>query len=157
MALEVLHNFDNPNFKQKPAHDLESIFFVLLYILLVHKGPGDPISDDDTKKAKKYFLRNWFMAQNTRDAYGRKKIDLEEFQSGFIDHLSPYFSDLGECLWELFDILFEPQGAKEPRKEPLIRSYTSNTVTHDQMLDILRRYWQPLPDRDTYASQNKRK
>jgi len=32
MSIEVLHHAGDKQIKQKPTHDLESIFYVLLYI-----------------------------------------------------------------------------------------------------------------------------
>ena len=41
MSIEVLHNAGNKEIKQRPTHDLESIFYVLLYICTLYKGPDD--------------------------------------------------------------------------------------------------------------------
>jgi hypothetical protein len=60
MALEVLNHADEGLIRQKPKHDLESVFYVLLYICLRYDGPRGKMVDKNRQGQRSNPTICWF-------------------------------------------------------------------------------------------------
>lgn len=102
-----------------PHHDLESFFYVLIYIFVIYDGPNGKIKDGPIPE----FLHNWI--------YGDRLASIGFFKLGMLSstdsafekevgfHFSPYFRDLKTCILRMRYAI------------------SSKTVTHQVFLDIL--------------------
>ena len=147
MSIEVLHHAGDKQIKQKPTHDLESIFYVLLYICTLYKGPdGMKRSLGDMEEMSSVAINDWFvMHKRFRDLADKKRGQLSRFESRFLSRFPPYFHDLRSCMSHLWDVLFpSPTGsAGDP-----VRDLSSCMGTHEGMLEVLRATCSQLPDED---------
>ena len=110
---------------QNPAHDLESIYYVLLYFCLKYTRPGvmRPLKD----------INDWFMHMSFQWIGLKKKDQLENIDV-LLEQLEPYFADLSSCLRELWNVLFTP---KYTPRGNVWRDLYQCVGTHDGMLHIL--------------------
>jgi len=125
---------------QNPAHDLESIYYVLLYFCLKYTRPGV------TRPLKA--IDDWFMQVSFEWIGLKKKYQLENIDS-LLEQLEPFFADLSGCLRELWDVLFEPEYTP---KGHVWRDLDQCVGTHDGMLHILEATLLGLPDVDPVAA-----
>jgi len=147
MSIEVLHHTGDKQIKQKPTHDLESIFYVLLYICTLYKGPDSmKRSLGDMDEMSSVAINDWFvMHKRFRDLADKKRGQLSQFESCFLSRFPPYFHDLRSCMSHLWDVLFpSPTGSAD---DP-VRDLLSCMGTHEGMLEVLRATYSQLPDKD---------
>jgi hypothetical protein len=147
MSIEVLHNAGDKQIKQKPSHDLESIFYVLLYICTFFKGPdGMRRNHVDLEEMSSVAINDWFvMHKRFRDLADKKKGQLSQFETRFLNRFPSYFRDLRTCMNDLWNVLFPtPIGVADN----LIRDLSSCVATHDGMLEVLRIAYDQLPGED---------
>jgi hypothetical protein len=142
MALEVLKNADGEQTQQKPCHDLESIFYVLLYICMKLKGPNNTKRTPEDDKNISMTIDTWFApGMSFRDLRDKKIGQLWEFETRFVRKFMPYFFDLKVCMIELWNHIHpfrkHDDGAALP---PLIC-----VGTHEGMLRILQETFEALP------------
>ena len=136
MSIEVLHHAGDKQIKQKPAHNLESVFYVLLYICTLYKGPDDlKRSAADLEEMSSVAINDWFVMQKRfRDLADKKKGQLSQFETCFLRRFPPYFYDLHICLSHLWDVLFpSPTGEADDPK----RDLSLCVATHEGMLEVL--------------------
>ena len=152
MAIEVLTSADNSLIVQRPKHNLESIFYVLLCFCFRYNGPR-------SLKAvykEELPLDKWYLANQSYDSLATWKTGtLYKFENRVMWFLPPYFSDLKSCLSWFFDCVFVPHTYSTPEgKTCILRSFNDNDATHALMLQILEdmvtglpddRYWTPRP------------
>jgi hypothetical protein len=123
MAREVLR--EGPTAENRPTHDLESLFYVLLWVCSNYSGPNNAVRED--KYRKRMPIMRWVDALLDLDEISDTKaghISSDEyFSRRILDHYAPYFEDLKECSNELRCLFAVP----------------NVDVTHDTMLVILRR------------------
>jgi hypothetical protein len=123
MAREILR--DGPKADNRPTHDLESLFYVLLWICSNYSGPNNAVRED--KKRKNMPIMMWVDTVLSLDQISDTKaghISSDEyFTRRILDHYAPYFEDLKACSSEL-RCLFTTSDVD---------------VTHNAMLVILRR------------------
>lgn len=145
MAIAVLESANRVQIQQKPVHDLESIFYVLLYFCLKFKGPGNlQRLPEDIPEDISMPIDSWFKHQiRFRDLGEKKRTQLDSFHIRFADRFSPYFQDLRQCMVDLFNILFPLVAFKQ--REGHIRMFKNCRATHDAMLLILRNTYKDLP------------
>jgi hypothetical protein len=118
-----------------PVHDLESIFYVLLYFCAKYTGPGTTKAGGDVEK--------WFEPQELRILALLKADQLDHIRK-FTKSFSPYFEDFASCIEELWEILFPLDvGARGTWRD----MFHSN-ATHAAMLVVLERKYAELPDVD---------
>jgi hypothetical protein len=86
MSIEVLHHAGEKQIKQRPAHDLDSIFYILLYICTLYKGPGGTKrSSDDLEEMSSVAINDWFvMHKRFRDLADKKRGQLFQFETRFL-------------------------------------------------------------------------
>ena len=128
MAIEILH--DGSKTKNRPTHDLESLFYVLLWICSNYSGPNNSIRNDP--KYKDMPILSWVDNIRSLDQISDTKAghisNEEHFTNRILDYYPPYFEDLKPCSSELRG-LFAVSDHNNRRKD----------VTHDEVLVILRR------------------
>jgi hypothetical protein len=147
MAIEVLNHAGNAQIKQKPTHDLESIFYVLLYICTLYKGPdATKRSLQDLDEMSSVPINGWFvMHKRFRDLADKKKGQLSQFETRFLRRFPPYFDDLRTCMSRLWDVLFpSPTGEADDPKRDLL----SCAGTHEGMSEVLHAIYNQLPYED---------
>lgn len=149
MAIAVLESIDKVQIQQKPVHDLESIFYVLLYLCLKFKGPGNlKRLPEDIPKDISMPIDSWFKHQHRfRELGERKRGQLDSFHDRFADRFSPYFQDLRQCMIDLFDVLFPPEELKV-LENTHVRLFMDCKATHNAMLQVLDNVYKKLPDID---------
>ena len=120
MAADVIHSNKTQHLIR---HDLESVYYVLLYIAILTLGPNGDMLDTSTSSTP-WFIKTWA----DRDSFdpGTQKIGAlfmgdDSFEHSFLKHVSRYF----ECMKPLLLTL---------RKA--VREYT---VDHDFVIDALKK------------------
>ena len=148
MSVEVLRSAGGRDIKQKPAHDLESMFYILLYICLLFKGPGNTKKTaSDWAHLPSMPITEWFgVHQRFRDLADKKAAHLLEIDTRFFDRFPAYFMDLCNCMSQLWNVLFPSQG------DELLRNLGSCKGTHEEMLKILQLTYKQLPLNEAPAS-----
>ena len=137
MALEVLRAEGVSS--HRPKHDLESFFYVLLFICMKYKGPGTKRTDDDLAHFQSFGIKEWFLWDATFKQLADSKVSqMTRFDRSFITKLDPYFNDLKNCLTSLYNAVFST------------RNLWDNTAEHQTMLNILQETYNELPDEDLY-------
>jgi hypothetical protein len=142
MSLEVLKAGNTQEIRQMPKHDLESIFYVLLYFCTMFVGPGDQEREQNSMTAT-IPLARWLIPDMELDLlFKRKFADVSFFDENVVPHIHPYFLDLKECLQELYDVMFPPTAG---HSRPL-RQLEACMADHQQVIEVLQRTLDRLPD-----------
>ncbi|PFH46246.1 hypothetical protein AMATHDRAFT_88440 [Amanita thiersii Skay4041] len=140
----------------KPAHDLESFFYVLLFICLEFSGPGRERNWDHARNKTwdiyQTPLNAWLLGEDLSQLGTAKAsvvLDQILFESSVLDQISPYFRDVASCLQSLRELLYSP--------------YT-RACTHDAFIAVLERFHgqdfdetipeDPVAARDGPATEN---
>ena len=122
-------------------HDLESIFYSLLYALTTFKGPGQLRNNYSELSSVPIF--NWFNHQILNHSFkemGRLRMGhLADFQGSIIKKISKYFSPLLPFLQELF-VAFFPD-----------RDYLQNNMTHAKMIQLFNKQYEQLRESEEKA------
>jgi hypothetical protein len=129
----------------KATHDLESIFYVLLFFCLKYKGPGLARQKEDIVALTSYCIGQWFQPFSFDLLALKKRDHLEDFHHHFIKKFNPYFADLGDYVSQLWDILFPPEITGKGRE---LRDLFNCDATHEAMIEVLQAAYDMLPDVD---------
>ncbi|KAF8220012.1 hypothetical protein L208DRAFT_1178935, partial [Tricholoma matsutake] len=82
-------------------HDLESLFFVLIYICTNLSGPGAIQTQEELHQFSSIPL-SWFQTSNSLHAIGTAKLGaMCELDLLILRFFAPYFEDLKECVEKL--------------------------------------------------------
>jgi len=140
MAVELLDSTD-PTLKQNSAHDLESIFYVLLFICSQYKGPNDQLRQPEDLKEISMPIATWFEPHHRlRDLGDKKRAHLDDIQRRLISKFSTYFTPLGKTISDIFfDVLF-PQ---DPTSRPSADKKWCCSATHSKFLAVLDHVLEP--------------
>jgi hypothetical protein len=97
-------------------HDMESLFWVVIYIVLSHKGPGGSLRDElchgQPKKESTPYIRNliYFLFDGPSEILRKNKEMLfnkpTDFAEFILPHIHPYFDPLKPMLEEWWRILY---------------------------------------------------
>ena len=121
-------------------HDLESMFYVLVWICIFYRGPNNSLRlrpvDKDTAA--------WTGIQDIPvSTIGNSKAGIfkvpDYFNKYIRNNTATYFQDLIPCLRELRPIIFD----------------SASPVTHEQMIEILERHRNELPEVDDWVDDEK--
>ncbi|KAF8954122.1 hypothetical protein BDZ97DRAFT_1928800 [Flammula alnicola] len=137
MALEVLMGLPNGE-EQKPRHDLESFFYVLLWICWHYAGPNN--AERQNFDIMRTDIETW-IAGKTFVKVGRCKrkdmrSDEEIFDDSVLSLFAPYFNDLKPCVERLRKKMF---------------TETDEEIKHQDMIDILEETRKALPDTEDWT------
>ena len=149
MAIEVLTNADNSSIIQRPKHDLESIFYVLLCFCFRYCGPhgSKAVYEGEVPMDK------WYLANQSYDSLATWKTGmLYEFENRLMRFIPAYFDNLKGCLYQLFDCVFTPYTYTTPDGRSLVsRAFNNNDATHALMLKVLEDTYTQLPDDEQWS------
>lgn len=140
MAIEVLRK-NGSQFQHKPKHDLESLFYVLIYICTNLKGPRNMVRTkaEVLKEHSSVPLYDWFDMDASFRSLGRTKAgQFDTFQESILDKFSPYFADLAPCVMKLFRAFF-PSG----------KEWDNSCISHAKMIAIFEETLLQLPHERT--------
>lgn len=125
MAVELLLEGGKGGVTHRPSHDLESLFYVLIFICTNLEGPGLPRRLDDLLNFTSLPIAAWFATETSFEGLATSKLGIAfAFQKRIVDRFSPYFDDIKPCVMNLFHAMY-PNG-------PQIKS----ALTHDAMINI---------------------
>lgn len=125
-------------------HDLESLFYVIIYCATMLKGPHQCWRvEDDFKSYTSVPLKDWFGLQGMERSYahmGRVKMGhLEDFEGSIVGKMDKYFSPLFLGIQTLRDVAF-------PRAKD---TYVNAQLDWKKMTDILNKILAGLPENHT--------
>lgn len=114
--------------RHQPCHDLESFFYVLLFICLEFDGPECLRDRDLPYSGRKWDiyttpLGDWMEGENHEIIGGRKSWHLlypYAFQEDILSHLPPYFEDLADCLEALRVLVIANMKPQSPPYDAMI-------------------------------------
>jgi hypothetical protein len=131
MAIELL--VKRMKLRHAPHHDLESLFFVLIYICTNLSGPGAIRTQEELRQFSSIPLSSWFQTSNSLRAIGIAKLGaMCELDSVILRFFAPYFEDLKECVGKLLKAMYSSPGTPAP-------------VSHDVVIKIFDETLQSLP------------
>jgi hypothetical protein len=151
MSIEVLCSADDKPIRQRPAHDLESIFYIIIYLCTIYTGPNGKRRSNAEAVDSNLPILHWFnQGVRYRDMANTKIGQLTRFKVNFVEHLTPYFSDIIPHLHNLLDVIFPASAlADDPKGPAMYRNWEKCDATHDGILDALRATYDTLPDCDS--------
>ena len=127
MATKVLYT--NVPIHRKPRDDIESIFYVLLYVCMKLDGP-------ETWRSKSCTIDQWFATNPSFAKLALVKVGfMEHFASILRRDLSPYFSNFSHLFKNLYS-------------EPTMGS-PYGKARHAPTIDILDTFYMYLPETET--------
>jgi hypothetical protein len=122
MALEIMLR-GGKNFRHQLHHDLESIFYVLIWVCCHMEGPE--VERDDPYSLP---IREWCNMNLKLAKIGLIKLShLANFEDSILKHFTPYWQDFKPFMRELKSA-FWPESFETP-----------NSITSDVMLSILKK------------------
>jgi len=140
MAVEIL--LEKNNVTHRPSHDLESLFYVLIYICTNLGGPNTPRPLDELLEFTSLPIAAWFVPETSFEGLATTKLGVAHaFEKRIVNRFSPYFTDIKPCVMELFHAMY-PNG-------PHIKS----ALTHDTMIEIFTATLENLPFPDRHVSE----
>jgi hypothetical protein len=134
--------------QHEPSDDLESFFYVLIWMCIHYAGPGQ--WREGYKHNKAYL--NWIKGQSLDDIADHKRsaiINHDTFKDRISSQFSPYFRDLVPCINELRVEIAKPYREDSYRDLP-----ADKFVTHGKMVEILNNAYGYLPDREVWSAEN---
>jgi hypothetical protein len=138
MALQVLYSSPLTGIHQNAEHDIESIFYVLLYVCLKLNGP-------DSWHHKSCRIDKWFdPCQSFQDLAEMKAGYLQYFSANLTAELPEYFTQFNNLLTELHLAMFpdDHRGGRDRTRLP------GNVASHQPILTILKKAYDDLSDSD---------
>ena len=140
MALDILLGPDE--IQHEPRFDLESIFYVLVYLCINLKGPENRIrSNVEMANFRSFPVAEWFTSEGSFRRLGRVKLSqLQTFEDSILPYIAPYFYDLIPCIKKFHKALC-PGG--DSRKSP---------ITHHQVITIFEETLVLLPELENFPS-----
>jgi hypothetical protein len=133
MSISVLQKKDH-----KPEHDLESLFYVLVWICSLYTGPGKPREGLDKLSHELLPVLDWADSQRSFQQIADLKkghvLQSEDFQERVLQYYSEYFRPLKQCCENLRQLFF-------PSRDP--------AVDHKQFIIVLQEALKTLPKETT--------
>jgi hypothetical protein len=127
-------------------HDLESIFYALIYALTAFKGPGIRRSQIDIAALSSIPVYKWFdnysMNNSFKDMARLKMGHLSDFEHTILSKMDDYFQPLSPFLTTLFHEFFPT------------RDYRCNQMTHDKMIALFSNEYARLKAIDEASRQD---
>jgi len=130
MSINVLQTKDH-----KAEHDLESLFYALVWICSLYTNPGEKRELDELSHGALPIL-DWADPQRTfQQIADLKKGHLQlrqDFQDRILEYYSEYFHPLKQCCETLRQLFFQDCQQRDP-------------VTHEQFISVLQEAVKTLP------------
>jgi Fungal protein kinase len=104
MSVELLTN--QGKIRHDYYHDLESLFFVLVYLCTNLSGPGTIRSQEELKVFSSIPLSSWFKISSLHQIGINKAGALCNFRMNVLNFFAPYFEDLKPCMIQLFNAMY---------------------------------------------------
>ncbi|KDR76379.1 hypothetical protein GALMADRAFT_140084 [Galerina marginata CBS 339.88] len=125
--------------KHEPRHDLESFFYVLLWICWNYAGPKNTGRRNFDIMATG--VRDWIYSDDFEET-GTAKFEKmtasgAAFKRGSLKLFAPYFEDLKVCVTKLRDLIFHDYGEQD--------------ISHQGVIDILKETLKTLPDEEDWS------
>ncbi|KDR76375.1 hypothetical protein GALMADRAFT_268015 [Galerina marginata CBS 339.88] len=127
--------------KHEPRHDLESFFYVLLWICWHYAGPHNVERqnfDISLTPANTWLVGEDFQAIGF-NKIAQMSVTKDWFRTGLLSKFAPYFEDLKDCVAKL--------------REKIFGNYAAD-ITHQEIIDILEETRQRLPDKEDWSWEN---
>lgn len=135
MAIELLIS-QTPVF-HKSCHDIESIFFVFIYLCTNLSGPGVPRPLCELREFRSLPMASWFNPAFSMQRLGADKISaLALFEQRITPYFSEYFNDLKPCARKLLDAIYPSFSALLHPRE----------TCHDDIIQIFSDTLNDLPE-----------
>jgi hypothetical protein len=149
MAVELLlSTTDDETTPHSEKHDLESFFYVLLYICTLYEGPGKLRSDINRSDSNHPF-GDWINEAPSWHAIAAYRIaafDSDAMKTRVLIHVHPYFNPLIPMLINFCNAVFTTYTL--PGSSARMRDLCQPYSTHQGILDVLRSAYDTLPDDD---------
>ena len=127
MAIKIL--FEGIKMPHCPTHDLESLFYILIWVCAMYEGPRNQeraFDNRDNPPLSSWYDNNADGLGFNADAKSRHCLSLKQFNARILNYFHPYFDDLKECCHTLWCLFFSDVG-REARA----------VISHDDMCKIL--------------------
>jgi hypothetical protein len=135
MAIELL--VKKSKIRHAAHHDLESLFFVLIYICTNLSGPGTIRTRQELDVISSIPLSAWFKASSSLREVGIAKAGaLCDIETNILKSFAPYFEDLKPSIGKLFEAIYSYPGTPAP-------------VSHDRVIEIFSETLDALPRETT--------
>jgi serine/threonine protein kinase len=140
MSIELLT--EEGKIRHDTYHDLESLFFVLIYLCTNLSGPGTIRSQKELEVFSVIPLSSWFRASSNLFEVGLYKAGaMCKFRASILDFFAPYFDDLKPCMKQLFKAMYHKTPGHPAR------------ILHATMIDIFTNTLESLAD-ETHTLPN---
>lgn len=138
MALDLLLD-TSKEIQHHPRFDLESLFYVLIYLCINLKGPENRVRpSEDMTVFRSFPMAEWFKPDSSFRRLGRAKLaQLQTFDTSILPYFSPYFRDLVPCIMKFYKALC-PGGDSR-----------NSNITHGQVLTIFDEALVSMPEKET--------
>ncbi|THG98135.1 hypothetical protein EW026_g3990 [Hermanssonia centrifuga] len=120
--------FTNP--KHTSGHDLESIFWILIWICINFGGPNNQARDVNTNSRNPANFRA--PGNKVGILFSKQKIE------GMVSDIDKYFADMGDLILQFRDVLF-------PIRE-IQRRWAGSPASHDDVLTLLQEFLEKVEE-----------
>jgi hypothetical protein len=121
----------------KPSHDLESVFFIFVYLCTNLGGPNVPRSATELQILKTLPMASWFNAASSMERLGSDKMaSMLLFEQRILPYFAGYFEDLKPCARQLYNTFY-------PNSDVLIQHRVN--ISHDEIIRIFNETLETLP------------
>ena len=132
-----------------PSHDLESIFFVFIYICTNLSGPQVPRPLSELRELKSLPMAAWFNPASSMERLGSDKMaSMMLFTQRILPYFAEYFHDLKPCALRLKSTIYPTPTSLV---DPIVVSHDEIIQIFDEALDTLPS--EPVPDQADQAIQ----
>jgi hypothetical protein len=127
----------------KPEHDLESIFFVFIYLCTNLSGPKVARTVSELQEFKSLPMASWFNPAVSLQRLGSDKISaMMLFELRILPYFAKYFDDLKPCALELCQAIY-------PTPSTLLQP---EGISHDKIIEIFNKALEFLPEEGSSSS-----
>ena len=133
MSIQLIHK-DVPH---HAIHDIESFYYVLLFVTMMFAGPRKEISYKDRHTSGIFGKANDYL--DHRPSTLEKSAMLNDFETldKTLDAMTPYFSGIKQLMVDLCSVVFSTSGDNILVFKP--------KGTHDAFKKLLKEYYEQLP------------
>lgn len=131
-------------------HDLESIFYVLIYVATTYKGPENIRKQEDYAVWSSIPVREWFEMQHSFRKMARLRMShLCDFKGAILHKMDGYFRPLFPFLTNLLNTFFP--------EHPSTDNDYDNRMTSSTMIDLFNDEYNKLKELESVQMTEKGK